>query len=74
MIIILAYLRGALRSWTIWANGVLLAAVVAAPQLQEQLPLIKPYVSNNGFQHLTLIVLLLNVALRVKTKTALSTK
>lgn len=71
---LLAYLRGAVKSWTIWTNGVLLTLVLAAPTLQEALPQIKPFVSNNAFEHLTLIVILLNVGLRIKTNTSLSTK
>lgn len=71
---IIPYLRGAVRSWTIWVNSVLLTLVLAAPLLQDTLPTIKPFVSEKGFGHLTMIVILLNLALRVKTNQSLSTK
>lgn len=71
---ILAYLRGARRSWTVWFNGVALAVLTAAPQIEAFLPVLKPYLDNSSFKRLTVAVLLLNLVLRIKTDKPLSEK
>lgn len=72
--LVLAHTKGAVRSWTIWANGVVLSLVLAAPLLQDFLPTIKPFLNETGFERLTMLVLVLNLVLRIKTNKPLSAK
>lgn len=73
-LMIATYLRGSIRSWTMWVNSVALTLVLAAPQAQEFLPIIKPYLTQESFSRLTIVVLVLNLVLRIKTKQPLSAK
>lgn len=71
-------LRGALRSMTMWFNGLLLAAWPFAEQIvggmREYMPELQPYLPADVFKWVGLAVVVLNIALRVRTTRALDEK
>lgn len=67
-------LRGALRSMTIWVNGLLLAAFPLVEIARGSLPEIGLYLSPDVFKWVGLTVVVLNIALRFKTTTSLQDK
>lgn len=71
---LLAKLRGALKSWTVWANGLLLMALPFLPVLQDSLPQLQAYLPENFYKWAMLGVLVGNIALRFKTTTSLAEK
>lgn len=69
-----AKLAGARKSWTAWFNGLTLIIVPLLPMAADSLPQLQPYVPDNLFKYAMLVVLVANLALRFKTKTALQDK
>ena len=71
-------LRGALKSWTIWFNGVLLTAMPFSSQMiqgvHDNLPDLSPYLPDNIFKAIGIVVVIGNMLLRAKTNSSLSDK
>jgi hypothetical protein len=67
-------LKGALRSLTVWFNGVAMAALAGLPMLQDMLPQLQPYVPPGIYQHGMLVVIVGNILLRFRTSTPLDQK
>ena len=71
-------LRGAMRSVTIWVNGVLLAAYPFADELiggvRENLPVLSEYLPTNMFKAIGLSVVVFNIYQRMRTKKSLEEK
>lgn len=65
-------LKGAWKSWVIWFNGLAAAVLALLPMLQDALPAIQQYVPDIRWAAVGIIVA--NIALRFKTKTALENK
>lgn len=70
----LAKLRKAWKSWTIWFNSMALAFVAFLPDLTASLPQVQDYLTPATYRALALAVFVVNMALRFKTKTDLSEK
>lgn len=71
-------LRGALRSATMWVNGLFLAAYPFADQIvqgvNEYLPALQPYLPENVFKGVGLAVILFNIYQRTRTSKSLAEK
>jgi hypothetical protein len=75
---LIAKLRGALRSATMWVNGLFLAAYPFADQIvqgvQENLPGLAQYLPANVFKTVGLAVILFNIYQRTRTSKSLAEK
>lgn len=69
-----AKLRGTVRSFTIWANGIAGSIYLGLPMLQDSLPQLQAYIPANFFQFLMGGVIVVNILLRFKTNTGLEHK
>lgn len=69
-----AKIRGAWKSWTIWLNGVALAALPVIDMLKESVPQLERYVDAQSYKFAMLAVIVSNIVLRVKTSTGLQNK
>jgi hypothetical protein len=69
----LAHLRGSLKSWTIWLNGVGLTILAFADNLSSALPIVREYIPQQAYSILG-GVLALNILLRFKTNKSLAHK
>lgn len=69
-----AKLRGMLKSWTIWINGLLAAAPAALDYASMQLPLLNAYLPPNLYSWAFGAVIAANIALRFKTTKPLEEK
>lgn len=69
-----AKLLGCFKSLTIWFNGLLLAALPAADYLKASLPDIQQYINVDTFKTIGAAVVIVNILLRFRTKTALENK
>lgn len=71
-------LRGALRSATIWVNGLLLAALPfadsLAPAMVEYLPELAPYLPADMYKALAVAGVLFNIYQRARTTMSLEEK
>ena len=68
------WLRGAVRSVTMWLNSVAGSVALALPYLQEQAPSLKLYLPE-PYKWLVAAIIVANILLRVfKTKTAIMEK
>jgi hypothetical protein len=71
-------LRGALRSVTIWVNGLMLALFPFADQIaqgiHDNLPELAQYLPANTFKALGLAVVVFNIYQRTRTKASLAEK
>lgn len=67
-------IKGMWKSWTVWFNGVVVALITLLPMLQDTLPQLAPYVSAEVYKSATLVIVLVNLALRFKTSTSLAAK
>jgi hypothetical protein len=65
------WLKGALKSWTIWLNSVATVLVVMLPEIETQM---QSSLSPEQYRTFGLIMLVVNIALRAKTNTALNDK
>ena len=68
------WIKGAVKSVTMWFNGVAVAFVLAAPEIINIVPQMKPYLTDARFEQTMLVVLIGNILLRVKTKSSLKDK
>lgn len=71
---ILDHLRGALRSATIWFNGLAATVVGGLPILQDSVPALQPYLGPDVYRYAMGGIIAANILLRVKTKTSLAGK
>lgn len=69
-----AKLNGATRSWTMWFNGVLLAALPLIDTLKDTMPQLQPYVTPDVYKWMGLVVVIGNIILRFKTNAGLDEK
>lgn len=68
------WLKGTLKSLTVWFNSTAGLLIVALPDIQSSMPQLADYLGPNVYKHLALVVVLSNIALRAKTTQALSEK
>lgn len=68
------HLRGAVRSWTIWFNGIVAAGWALLPSLQDAFPQLQNYLPVKGYQWAMALIILGNIAMRFRTKTSLAAK
>jgi len=68
------WIKGALKSLTVWFNSLAGLLVVALPDIQNTLPQLATYLGPDIYKYLALGVVLSNIALRAKTTKALSEK
>jgi hypothetical protein len=71
---VLADLKRAHTSLTIWINGIVLAVLQALPYAQDVFHQLKEYVSPEFYKQAMVVLLVANLALRFKTKSALKSK
>lgn len=69
-----AWLQGAAKSWTMRFNAAMGALLVGMPLLQESMPQLAPYIDPKTYKDAMLAVLVINILLRIRTKTALGDK
>lgn len=71
-------LRGALKSLTMWVNGLFLAAFTYSDDIihgvQDNLPDLAQYMPANVFKAVGLAVVLFNIYQRTRTKASLESK
>jgi hypothetical protein len=70
----MAKLRGALRSWTVWFNSLAALAWAFLPDLLDWMPSVAPYVDEGIYKKAMLVLLVGNLALRFKTRHGLGDK
>lgn len=70
----LGKLRGIRRSATIWFNSVFASVVLALPLLQDTFTQLQPYLPDNIYKVLAVVVIVGNLALRFKTVSDLADK
>ncbi len=71
-------IRGALRSVTVWVNGMLLAAWPFADKImqavRDNLPALQPYLPEDVFRNVGLAVVIFNIFQRARTTQSLAQK
>jgi len=70
----LDHLRGALRSATMWFNGLAAAGVAALPALRDDFPQIEQYLDHQVYRYAMGALVAANILLRIKTKSSLADK
>lgn len=71
---LLDHLRGALRSATMWVNGMAGAGIAALPVLRDNFPQIEQYLDHQLYRYAMGVIVAANIMLRVKTKSSLADK
>jgi hypothetical protein len=69
-----AQLRGARKSVVIWFNGLMLAALPVLEYAKESLPQLADYLAPDTYRAVGLVVVVANIALRLRTSTSLADK
>ena len=69
-----ADLKRAHTSWTIWVNGIALTILEALPYAQDVFPQIKEYISPDFYKQGMTTLIVANLILRFKTKSAIKDK
>lgn len=67
-------IKGMLRSWVIWFNGLMAALVAGLPMLQDALPQLVPFADDALYKRIGLFVVVINMLLRFKTHKSLAEK
>lgn len=67
-------LQGALRSWTMWFNALMINLVWILPALESALPELKSLMPENQFAYIVVILGIGNKILRMKTSMSLADK
>jgi len=62
------------KSLTIWFNGITGSLVVLLPFLQDQMPQLNPFLSENFFRYAMGAIVIGNIILRFKTAKSLAEK
>lgn len=68
------WLQGALKSWTIWFNGICGALMALLPLVQEYLPYLQQALTPGVYRFLLIGFVVGNILLRFKTNSALIDK
>lgn len=68
------WLKGSLKSLTIWFNGILLALLPLMEYLKDSLPQLQEWLGADLYRTVGLIVVIGNILLRYKTKKPVSEK
>ena len=68
------WLRGAIKSATLWINSIVGVLIIALPSFQDSLPSISAYLPPNLYKYLSVALVVTNVLLRAKTKSSLMDK
>jgi hypothetical protein len=69
-----AKIKGCIRSWTIWFNGVLGTFYAAMPFAKDSFPDLQPYLPSGVYMHILGAIVLVNILLRFKTTHPLEAK
>ena len=69
-----ATLKGLWRSWTAWFAGILAAAPLALPRVQENFKAFAPYIPDALESKFMQLIAVAIVLLRIKTTTSLAEK
>jgi hypothetical protein len=67
-------IRGALRSATMWVNGVAGAGIAALPILRDNFPAMEQYLDHEVYRYAMGAIVAANILLRVKTNSSLADK
>lgn len=70
----LGKMRGLKKSATIWFNSVFASVVLALPLLQDTFTQLQPYLPDNIYKVLAVVVIVGNLLLRFKTVSDLADK
>jgi len=62
------------RSWTIWVNGAILTILEAIPYAQDAFPQLEGYLSPEFYKQGMTALIVANIILRFKTKSAIKDK
>ena len=68
------WLRGSLKSFTIWFNGIVGTLLAAVPILQSSLPDLAAMMPADSYKLLASALVIGNILLRIKTSTGLPDK
>ena len=68
------WLKGSLKSLTIWFNGILLAFLPFMEYLKDSLPQLQEWLGDDLYRTVGLVVVIGNIALRYKTNKPVSEK
>ena len=68
------WLRGTVRSFTVWFNGITGTLTAMIPFIPEYLPEMKPYLTQKTYLTLLAINAIGNILLRIKTNKSLAEK
>lgn len=68
------WLRGSLRSFTIWFNSLAATVITALPYAQDALPQLAQYLGPNVYKVIAAVIVVGNILLRAKTSKALPDK
>lgn len=69
-----AYLKGALKSWTVWFNSVVGVGTAALPILQDSFPQLQDYLPAHMYHYGIGLLAVGNIILRIKTGVSLAQK
>ena len=67
-------IKGAFKSWTIWFNGALLAAIPTVELLKDAIPDLQSYLDAATYKNIMLAIVAANIFLRMRTSTPLEHK
>lgn len=67
-------LKGAYKSVVIWFNGITLSLMSLFELFHESMPELSQYIPDNVYRVVGAVVLVVNIALRFKTRTGLENK
>lgn len=67
-------LKKSWKSWTIWLNALALGILPFLPDLANSLPQLEPYLPQNLYKWVMVLVLVANIGMRFRTSTALQNK
>lgn len=70
----LNHLRGALRSATVWVNGMAGAGIAALPVLRDNFPSMEQYLDHQVYRYAMGGIVAANLLLRMKTSKSLADK
>lgn len=73
-IITIARIQGAVRSITIWINGVALAAIPLYESFKDHFTQLQPYMTDANYRKLAMCIIVGNIILRFRTTKDLANK
>ena len=71
---IVRWLKGAIKSWTIWINSAAGTLIFALPEIERTLPSLTAYIPADYYKWLAISVVASNLLLRAKTNKSLGEK